>query len=51
MLQDFPRLTILYNQFLHYDTVYLPFMKIVMDKTQHCEIDEIHTGKCAQVCG
>jgi hypothetical protein len=55
MLQDFPRLTILYYRFLHYDGVFLPFMQTVIDKPQHCEQLESHgdfhddSSKCSQV--
>jgi hypothetical protein len=53
MLQDFPRLTILYYRFFHYDTVFLPFMETVVDKPQECEKveneDFYDTSKCSQV--
>ena len=37
MLQDFPRLTILYYRIFHYHGVFLPFMETVIDKAQRCE--------------
>jgi hypothetical protein len=44
MLQDFPRLTILYYRVLYYPGVFLPFMQTVIDKPQHCEDMESLNG-------